>query len=66
MSKNKDGLRPQEPKTIKVKTVIISVAMFVTVVASFLGGWFSHIEYSYGVQTEAAQLADKFSKAERR
>lgn len=64
---SKETIREQKvPKTIQVKTVIISVAMFVTVVASFLVGWFGHIEYTYKVQSDAQALADKFSKVQSR
>lgn len=36
--------RPQEaPKTIKIKTLIISVAFVLVTVASFISGWFYHV-----------------------
>lgn len=53
---SKETREQKVEKTIKVKTVVISVAMFVTVVASFIGGWFSHVQYSYKVQEDASSM----------
>ena len=38
-TKNTNNIKDKEPKTIKVKTVIISVLVFIAMVASFYGGY---------------------------
>lgn len=66
MSKEIEKREQKIPKTIQVKTVVIATTWFVSLVVAFLTGWFGNIEYQYGVQTEAAQMADKFSKVQSR
>lgn len=55
--------RPQEaPKTIKVRTLVIGVAFFVAVVASFIGGWFYHANeqsrFNSSVKAEAQSIVE--------
>lgn len=65
-SKGNSLYRSQEPKTIKVKTVVTAVTWLASLVIVLFVGWFGHIIYQDNVTAQAQQLADKFSKAERR
>lgn len=51
------------PATIKVKTVVISVAVFASIVASFISGWFVHQisaqDFDNHVKTEASALVSQ-------
>ena len=47
----------KEPKTIKVRTVVIGVAMFVALVASFIGGLVYANVYTDTVHAQAVELS---------
>ena len=47
----------KEPKTIQVKTVVISVAVFVALVASFIGGIVFANSYNDNVKAQAIELS---------
>lgn len=65
MSKNKEGLRPQEPKTIKVKTLLIAIAIVATHFAVFVGGWTARSADQARVQAEASELAQQLKAQSR-
>jgi hypothetical protein len=64
MSKQKiEGERPQKaPKTIKVKTLVIGIAIVLAIVASFMGGWFTRTADQNRVQAQAQVLFDQAQK----
>jgi hypothetical protein len=64
MSKQKiEGERPQAvPKTIKVKTLIISIAVVLAIIVSFMGGWYTKTFDQNRIQTQAQVLFDQAQK----
>lgn len=48
---------PKEPKVIKVKTVVVAVAMFVALVASFISGIVFANSYNDNVKAQAIELS---------
>ncbi len=48
---------PKEPKVIKVKTVVVAVAMFVALVASFVSGIVFANSYNDNVKAQAINEA---------
>ena len=48
---------PKEPKTIQVKTVVISVAVFVALVAAFISGIVVANSYNDNVEAQAIELS---------
>lgn len=60
MSKKEIPTREQKaPKQVSVKSLVVGVVMFAAIVTSFIGGWFTHINYESGVRQEAAALVKK-------
>lgn len=55
-----------EPKTIKVKTLVIGVAVVVAIIASFIGGIITANNYNAKVTADAQELAEVISKTEAR
>lgn len=51
------SLLPKEPKVIKVRTVVIGVAMFIALVASFIGGLVYANVYTDTVHAQAVELS---------
>jgi len=53
MSKKVEGERPQKvPKTIKVSTVIISVAVFAAIIGALMTGWFMRSSFDATIHAE--------------
>lgn len=55
-------VEPKAPKTIKVSTVIVSVAVLLGLVASFIGGVYTANGYHDTVNAQAVSLAKKVSQ----
>ena len=53
---------PKEPKTIKVKTVVVAVAVFVAIVASFIAGIVYANNYNDTVQAQAIELSKQLNE----
>jgi len=49
-------IQPKQPKTIKVKTVVIALLVTTAIIASFIGGWFARSVDQSRVQSEARVL----------
>jgi hypothetical protein len=62
MSKDIEKRVQEAPKTIKVKTLLVGVAFLVAIVASFIGGWFYHVNeqarYDGSVKAEARSIVE--------
>ena len=54
----------QEPKTIKVSTLIIAVAVLIGMVASFIGGIYTANNYNSTVQAKAVELSKELKSQE--
>ena len=52
---------PKEPKVIKVKTVVVAVAVFVALVASFIAGIVYANNYNDTVQAQAIELSKQLN-----
>ena len=52
---------PKEPKTIQVRTVVIAVAVFVALVASFVGGIIYANNYNDTVKAQAIELSKQLN-----
>ena len=57
MAKSKVDTSTKEPKTIKVSTLIISIAVVVGMVASFIGGIIVANSYNSTVKAQAVELS---------
>ena len=53
---------PKEPKTIKVKTVVVAVAVFVAIVVSFIAGIVYANNYNDTVQAQAIELSKQLNR----
>ena len=51
---------PKAPKTIKVSTLIISIAVVVGLIASFIGGIVVANSYNSTVKAQAVELSKEF------
>ena len=56
------SLLPKEPRTIKVRTVVISVAVFIALIASFIAGTIAATHYTDTVHAQAIELSLKLKK----
>ena len=59
MSKNTTTKQTKEPKTIKVRTVVISMAVIIGLIASFIGGIVYANNYNDTVKAQAFELSSK-------
>lgn len=64
MAKAKTTTEPTSPRTIKVKTLVIAVAVIVGFVASFLGGIATAHSYNATVKAQAVELSKEFASKE--
>lgn len=67
MAKSKVDTSTKEPrpaKTIKVSTLIISVAVVVGMIASFVGGIIVANNYNSTVKAQAVELSKEFTSKE--
>ena len=55
---------PKQAKTIKVSTLIISIAVVVGMVASFIGGICVANNYNSTVKAQAVELSKEFTSKE--
>ena len=55
---------PKAPKTIQVKTLIISIAVLVGMIASFVGGIVVANSYNSTVKAHAVELSKEFTSKE--
>jgi len=46
----------KEPKTIKVRTLVISIAVVISLILSFIGGFVANDAYQANVKSEASKL----------
>lgn len=64
MAKSKVDTSTEEPKqvkTIKISTLIISIAVLIGMIASFIGGIFAANNYSLTVKAQAVELSKEFA-----
>ena len=55
---------PKAPKTIKISTLIISIAVVVGMIASFIGGIVVANNYQSTVKAHAVELSKEFTSKE--
>ena len=56
---------PKAPKTIKVKTLVVSVAVLLGMIASFIAGTVVANNYNSTVKARALELAKEFDSKSR-
>lgn len=61
---NTKATEPKAPKTIKVSTLIISIAVVVGMIASFIGGIVVANNYNSTVKAQAVELSKEFTSKE--
>jgi len=54
----------KQPRTIKVKTVVISVMVAIAIIVSFIGGWTMKSVDQARVNAEAQNLASQMLKSD--
>lgn len=59
MKKPATVTQPKQPKTIKVKTIIITIVFIFALGLSFIGGWVARSADQSRVQTEATALVQR-------
>jgi len=60
MSEKVEGTRVQKPaKTIKVSTVIISVAVFAALIGALMTGWFMRSSFDATIHAEVVTQVEK-------
>lgn len=63
MSKKSTTPTNKAPRTVKQSTVFTVVFVLFAILASFIGGWFTHINYESQVKQEAHSLVKELSVA---
>jgi len=64
MSKEIKERKQSAPKTIKVKTLVIGIAVTLAIIASFIGGWVARSTDQNRVQAEASALVSQLKISE--
>lgn len=68
MKKNKEEVKEQqikEPRTIKVKTLIISIIWIATLILAVVGGWTLKCVNQSQIDSEAKALAEQMLKSDK-
>ena len=68
MKKNKEEVKEQqikEPRTIKVKTLIISIIWVATLIVAVVGGWTLKCVNQSQIDSEAKALAEQMLKSDK-